>query len=206
MSRLSRILTGATAGVAALGIAAVTAAPTFAATEAWHQVIVTTSSEVSLTGGLTDNITLTPAPSDASPVTDTGDTLNVKSNVGWSLKYQAVSGGDGSSTPGTSTTGGSGTSLSTGGFAATATNNYDYAGANTLASTTGNSWGVQFALGGSGGTTGTPTALTTSGLTLVYAGTATNQATVTPTYSAATDGTSAPGTYYGVIYYKLSTP
>jgi hypothetical protein len=198
MSRLSRILTGATAGVAVLGIAAITAAPTFAAVgdvEAWHKVLVTAAQELELSGSTSTTVTLSPTPS-GSAVSAVAGALNVDANINWKLQWQAVTG----DLAAASTTGAAGTNLGATGFAATG--GYSYAGANTAA-TTGNTWGAVFTNGGTETVSGTPAALSAT-LSTVYTGVPTNSNTVTATYSAHTDGTVAAGSYYGVIYYVLS--
>lgn len=186
-------LTAALCTVAVVGLA-----PTYAANEtAWHEVKVDVASEIILGGNVSSTTTLSPKISDATAATSVAGALTVQSNVGWKLQYQAVTGDETAA----STTAATGTNLGTAGF--TNTGGYAYAGADTIA-TTGNQWGAQFAVAGTG-VTKAVTALTVAGLTNVATGTATSDAAVTPTYSAFTDGTAGTSTYYGTIYYVLST-
>ena len=198
MSRkISILTTSLSAGVFALGVAAITAAPTFAATEAWQEVQVTTTEELVLTGGLSDETVLSPTATGGA-VSNAASALSVRGNVAWKLQWQAV---DDEYTD-ESTTAAGGTFLTATGFGATAANaSLAYQGTNAVASGT-NVWSAQLAATGTGNTL-TFTALPPTAAT-IWTGSSTIDSALTPTYSADIDSTLNHGTYYGTIYYTLS--
>lgn len=193
---MKKTILGSLGVMAVLGtVAVIGTAPTFAATTGWQEVQVTVNSTVELSGSTSSETSLSPTVS-GGVVSDAAGALSIRSNVNWKLQYQAVAG----EYTDAGTTAGAGTFLDTTGFG---TAGYEYAGADATALATKPSWGATFAVGGTGGTKAV-TALTTAGLTNVATGVPTAEATVTPTYSAHTDTSIAPGTFYGTIYYSLS--
>jgi len=200
MAKISNILTGATAGVMALGVVAGVAAPAFAdisGTTSWQEVSVTTAEEMMFTGPDDDEYALTVTPSSPSDYT-TGGPLVVHANGAWKIQWQAVTG----HFDDTSTTAAGGTHLTASGFGANVANaSVPYKGANTTAATA-NEWSAVLAVTGTNANLGF-NALSTSAAT-VATGTATEDGTLTPTYSVTANATLTQGTYYGTIYYKLS--
>jgi hypothetical protein len=200
MTKKNNKITGVLLGVTALGAFAFTAAPAFAAstTEGWHEVVVTTSQELTLTGSKSEEITVTPTATGGAD-SEAGGALGVRANVGWKLQWQAVQ----EEYTDESTVAATGTYLTATGFGTTATNAaLAYQGTNAEASGD-NVWSAQLVAAGTNQTLAF-TALTTA-LGTIQTGTATTNASLTPTYSADVDATLTSGTYYGTIYYKLST-
>jgi hypothetical protein len=196
-----KVIVGSLGVVTALGVfAAVGVAPTRAVTTGWQEVEVTVEEELILGGTPSSTTELTPTVS-GGVASANGGVMTVTSNSsdGWKLQWQAVTGAQ----AGVSTTAAPGTVLGASGFAAAGATGYTYSGANAAASTTGNNWSAQIATGGSGATLAF-TALSPTASTIVT-GTSTSTATITPTYSAHTDGSVDEGTYYGTIYYNLTT-
>jgi hypothetical protein len=200
MTKKNIKITGVLLGVTALGAFAFTAAPAFAASavEGWHEVEVTTSQELTLTGAKAEKTTLAPTATGGADSEDAGE-LGVRANVAWKIQWQAVQDHFGAE----STTAGAGTYLTKTGFGAAATNaSLSYQGTNAEA-TGANIWSAELAATGTNQTLAF-SALTTS-LTTIMTGTATEDAELAPTYSADVDATLTSGTYYGTIYYKLTT-
>jgi hypothetical protein len=165
--RLLTKSTGAVLGVTALGVFALTAAPALAAsdTEGWHEVEVTTSQELTLTGVKTAKITLEPDATGGAD-SEVGGALGVHSNVAWKIQWQAVTGENTDE----STTGAPGTYLTSTGFGTAAANaSLAYSGTNSEASGI-NVWSAQLAGGGTNQTLAF-SALTPA-LTTVQTGTA----------------------------------
>lgn len=197
MTKISKILTGASAGLVAFGAVAMIATPSFAATEGWQQVTVTTTEELVLTGGLSTETTLAPQAVGGAD-SEAAGALGVRSNVAWQLQWQAVT----DEYTDESTTAADGTFLTATGFGLTAANaSLAYQGTNAVA-TGANVWSAQLAAAGAGNTLAF-TALSDS-LATIWTGTATVDSELTPTYSADIDATLNDGTYYGTIYYVLS--
>jgi hypothetical protein len=186
-----KLIAGSLAVATALGSFAILAAPTFAAQDAWHQVTVTPETELILGGGVSENVELEPTISAIDSAA--GAALTVKSSVAWDLDWQAVNGEEGDALK----TAAPGTNLGTSGFALSG--GYAYAGSQTTAAIGSNNWGVVLA---STDLAADPT-LTTS-LSTIASGSATSSGSVTPTYSAGTDGSLGQNTYYGTIYYTLA--
>lgn len=197
MTKKSRILAGVSTGVFAFGAAALAVTPTFAATDGWQQITVTTSQELVLTGGLSTDTTLSPLANGGAD-SQTAGSLGVRANVDWKLQWQAVE--DDYLTE--STTAASGTFLTATGFDVTAPNAaIAYQGTNAVASGA-NVWSAQLAATGSGQTLAF--AALTPALGTIWTGSSTVNAELTPTYSADIDATLNNGTYFGTIYYTLS--
>jgi len=190
-----QIIAGALSVAIGVSSFALLVVPTFAATTAWHQVTVTPDQELILGGSNSAEITLTPTIT--TPDSEAAGALSVKSTSPWKIQWQAVTG----EYTDAATAAAPGTNLGVAGFAASG--GYAYAGSQTAAST-GDTWGVVLAVGGTGGSLATTPTL---GIALSNAatGTATSNATLTPTYSASTTGALGTTEYYGTIYYVLST-
>jgi hypothetical protein len=171
------------------------AMPAFAATEAWHQVTVTPGSELILGGAVSDNTVL--APTITANDSQAAGALSIRATAAWKLEWTAV---QGSYSPTPVTTPATGTNLGTTGFTNTGGYAYVAAGATTGSDT----WSASFAAGGTGATLNPSYALAVSASN-VATGVATSNATITPTYSAGTSGSLGTTTYYGTIYYALST-
>jgi len=190
-----------TAVVVVLGAAAVfwivvaCAAPIFANTDDHgdHDVNVTAADEIILGGSVSENVTLRPTMT--SNDAKAAGALSIKSTVNWKLQWQAVTGNLGAE----SLTPAGGTNLGTSGF--TSSGGYAYAGSQTTAST-GDQWGVVLAAIG-GSLAATPTL--TPSLSTIATGNPTLVASVTPTYSVSTSGALGTMSYYGTIYYVLSS-
>jgi hypothetical protein len=201
--KYKKFLTGVVASVVAFGAVAGLATPSYAAVEGWHEVEVTTAQELTLAGTTSEKTTLSPSVTGLADIEAAG-ALGVRANIAWKLQWQAVTGHYNPTSPATpSTTGANGTYLTTSGFGAAAANaSLQYSGTNTDASGT-NVWSAKLATTGDNQTLGF-TALQTS-LQTIWTGTATTDASLTPTYSADIDSTLTNATYYGTIYYKLTS-
>jgi hypothetical protein len=204
MSTLSRILTGAASGVAVLGVVAASAVPAFADvdnTTAWHEVNVTTTQELVFTGSQSGQTVLDPSATGGADSEPAGP-LAVRANVAWKVQWLAVSGA--LATESTTPAGAGNTFLTTTGFGATAANaSLSYLGTNAVAAGP-NVWSAQLVTTGDNQTLAF-TALPGDTAATIWSGTATQDASLTPTYSADIDATLTNATYYGTIYYKLST-
>lgn len=180
--------------VMVLGFFVVFVMPTFADESSGdHDVNVIALDELILGGSSTVNVTLNPTIS--ANDSKAAGALSIQATKNWKLEWRAVTG----NVSAQSIVGATGTNLGTAGF--TNSGGYAYAGSQTAATVGTNTWGVILAVTG-GSLAPTPT-LSTS-LSVAVTGGPTVVATLTPTFSAGTNGALGVTTYYGTIYFVLS--
>jgi hypothetical protein len=203
MTKKNIKITGVLLGVTALGAFAFTAAPVFAAndgTQAWHEVEVATTSELALTGSVSTEVKLAPTTTGSADSKAAGP-LGVRANVAWKVQWIPVGG----LYTAESTTPVPYTYLTATGFSTVVANAaLTYQGTNAVASGS-NVWSAQLASTGTGQTLSFVALPSTNTPVTILSGTSTADTELTATYSADIDATLNAGTYYGTIYYKLST-